>query len=121
MITVPARLADEPGALGAVGAGAAEDHRDQALPENLSGAAHEQVHRGLGPPLAVHLQVYRVVGDVDVPVGGDHVNDAGLQGLVVGDGADGQPAAAGEDLLQPALPGGVEVLGEHEGRGEAFG
>src|SRR5690242_21560216 len=59
------------------------------------------------------------VADVDLVIGRHDVDRAGDEPLAVLDGADGQGATPREDLGQMALARGVEVLSDHDGRGEA--
>jgi hypothetical protein len=59
-----------------------------------------------------------MIVNLDMAVGGHHVDDARLERLAVGDGAHGQRGAARQDVAQVALSAGIEVLGDHNGRGQ---
>jgi hypothetical protein len=59
-----------------------------------------------------------VIGDLDVPIRWDDVDDARFEPLVLADGADGQARAPGEDLLQVTHARWFEVLRDDDGRGE---
>ncbi len=53
--------------------------------------------------------------DRHVSVRGDHVDVVRLHAQVIGHGDDGHSRGFGQDIGQPALVRGVQVLDEHEG------
>src|SRR5215208_2578151 len=55
-----------------------------------------------------------MIGDFDVAIGGDDINDAGLERLITADCEHRQHAAVGKDLAEVALSARIEVLGDDD-------
>ncbi|XXU91230.1 hypothetical protein WME85_26990 [Sorangium sp. So ce1153] len=102
------------GAGAAVGAVPGQDDGDEVLAEDLGRAAEERVDGRLGPRVVLRRKPELVVGDLDVAARGHDVDDALLDGGDRGDGADGQLAAAAQEVGEVALPPRVEVLGDDD-------
>ena len=102
----------------AVRAQAGQDHGDQLLAIGRRRRLQQQVHRGRRSIGTIDAQIDRRFVEEDVAVGGDDVDDARFQGRVLLDDADGQRAAPLQDGVQDTRAFRIEVLGEHDRRGE---
>ena len=58
------------------------------------------------------------LAQVNDPVRRDHEDHAVLEGLSLLDHSDGQRGVAGENLVQVTGPAGIQMLGNHDRRGE---
>ncbi len=105
----------------AVRAAAGEDDGDQPLPVCRRRAAQQAVHRGGRPVRGVRVDAHMAVEDLDVSIGRDDEDHAGLEGRLILDRADGQFPPAAEDLAEMAHPRRVDVLGDDDRRGEVGG
>jgi hypothetical protein len=87
--------------------------------------AREQTINGwLGPLLirsVIGRYAHRVIGNLDVPIRRHNVHDSWFQALVVEDRAHRQSATPGENLAQMTETVGIEMLRQHERRGEIRG
>ena len=104
------------GAGGAVAPRTGEDDGDQLVPERASGGRQQAIDRRSGRGTRPGLRGDRqgMVGDLDVAIGGDDIDDAGLERLIAADGAHRQHAAVGQDLAEVALAARIEMLGDHD-------
>jgi hypothetical protein len=111
------------GAGGAVAPRASEDDGDQLVSERASGGRQEAIDRRSGGAARPGVRGNRqgVVGDFDVAIGGDDIDDAGLQWLIGTDRAYRQLAAVGQDLAEVALAARIKMLSDHDRGREVAG
>src|SRR5215217_3659411 len=114
---------DRLGASGAVAPRTSENDRDQLVPERASGGRQQAIDRrsGGGDYASLRGDLQGMVGDFDVAIGGNDIDDAGLEWLIPTDRAYRQHAAVGKDLAQVALVARIEVLGDDDRRRKVAG
>ena len=75
-------------ARGTVDARPGEDDREEPLSEEMGRTRQEPIDGGLGPVARGRIDADLVVGDLDVTIGGNDIDRAGLERLLTSDSAD---------------------------------
>ena len=99
----------------AVRTGPRQHHTDGETLLLLCERAEEVVDRLVVVDLGARRERQDAAADRHVGVRGDHVDVVRLHGQMVGDREDGHRRGSGQDIGQPALVRGVQVLDQHEG------
>ena len=99
----------------AVRTGPRQHHTDGETLLFLCERAEEVVDRPVVVDLGARRERQDAAADRHVGVRGDHVDVVRLYGQTVGDREDGHRCGSGQDIGQPALVRGVQVLDQHEG------
>ena len=101
-----------------------QHHTDGETLLFLCERAEEVVDRPVVVDLGARRERQDAAADRHVGVRGDHVDVVRLHWQTVGDREDGHRRGSGQDIGQPALVRGVQVLDQHEGHagvgGELF-
>src|SRR5262245_3897304 len=105
---------DRPEAEHAVRTGARQDHADRAPFQRLRERAEEVVDRRMAVGRDTRRDREDAVTHRQVRIRRNHIQAIPLHMQAVGDGDNGHRGRPGQDLGQPALVLGVEVLDEHE-------